>query len=793
MKPTIPDSNEANGRRKIDRQASPYSSKWAALLTTFLLAFGSASVFGPALADEDGDETSSPATLTVEQITGLPRVDGTPPARPVWSPQSDRVAFLWNDEGMPFRDLWVVAAGEDTPTRLTHLAPEADEIAMPPESTSLEALSDQLAKRHDSGLSDLFWGSDGDTIRFIRGGRLYEVNTDGGDPRRLLEDRSGISRPALSPDGQFLAFLAEGDLWLADAGGDDVERVTDFSEPTIATVGLGAYVRPDVYISRYEWSPDSARIALEKVDQRDVRKVPFPSYLHDEPLLHEVRRPYPGDTDLVRRVGVLEVGDNKLDWLDLEEANRRLNLEIAWSPASDRLLVMQGADVAEDRWILVADLETAEISQVWHDHRPRRIYPPFSALWSGDGEKIFFTGDSGDWYRLYSVPAEGGQATGLTGDYDVAGDRGAPWIEVDPNDDRLFLVSAEHSPYERHVHVMSGDGGQTQRLTTMAGMHEPALSPDGNMLALLSTNDTTPTELYLLGVGEGSEQRRITRSPTDDFENHDWIPARYVEFDSRIDDYTLHARIVEPPDMDPDKKYPVIIGNIYSDTVRNAWNPDRPTTSLQQQMAMDGDYISVQVDVRGSIGYGVDFREAFQGRWGREDLEDLHSVVEYLSTLPQVDTDRVGLWGNSYGGLLTLSALFRKPGVFSAGVAGAPAVDVWHFGGFDQHLTRRPDTHPDIFEQGSLMDLGEELEDPLMIIHGLHDDIVPFKTTLMLTEKLILLGKDFELVPVHNSAHWWAANEAYAQYTFGRMTDFLRRHVPPGGKPRDPLMTSAAP
>lgn len=150
------------------------------------------------------------------------------------------------------------------------------------------------------------------------------------------------------------------------------------------------------------------------------------------------------------------------------------------------------------------------------------------------------------------------------------------------------------------------------------------------------------------------------------------------------------------------------------------------------------------------------------------------------STLDEVDPERIGIWGNSYGGLLVLSALFCKPGLFAAGVAGAPAVDVWHFTGFDQHLTRRPDTHPEIFATGSLLDWGQDLSDPLLIIHGLHDDIVPLKTTLMLAERLKLLGRRFELDIVHDSGHWWAESEHYAIYTFGRLIEFMHRHVPPG-------------
>jgi dipeptidyl-peptidase-4 len=512
-----------------------------------------------------------------------------------------------------------------------------------------------------------------------------------------------------------------------------------------------------------------------------VRRVPFPSYLHEEPLLSEVRRPYPGDTDLIRRVGVVDLEGGAVEWLALDAPNRRVVLDIEWSPDSERVLVMQGADVAEERWIFVADPEDGSVTQVWQDHRPRRPYPLFRALWSADGEEIYFIGDHEDYYRLYALPAEGGAPRRLTGDFDVAGDRGRPWIQVEPSTGDLLFVSAEHSPYERHVYRLSASG-QTSKVTMLPGLHQPHLSPDGQRLALIRSSDTSPSELYWLELDGESPEQRLTQSPLPAFEAIDWIEPEYVSFPSRIDDFRIHARIIWPPDMEPGKRYPVMFGSVYSNTVLNQWNPDRPTSFLQQQMALKGDFITVLVDVRGSVGYGVDFREAFQGDWGRDDLEDLHSAVEFLAAHPAVDPDRIGIWGNSYGGLLVLTGLFKKPGLFAAGVAGAPAVDVWHFTGYDQHLTRRPDTHPEIFERGSLLDLGEGLNDPLLIIHGVHDDIVPLKTTLMMAEKLKLLGKTFELDIVHDSGHWWAASDHYARYTFGRLVDFMHRHVPPGPK-----------
>jgi dipeptidyl-peptidase 4 len=720
-------------------------------------------------------ETRAP---TLERVVTLPKLDGTAPARPTWSPDSRHVAFLWNDHGMPFRDLWVVAVAGGTPRRLTHYAPRPEDVLGIGEDLSTEALAARAARREATGLTELTWHPDGRSVLYVHRGALRRVDVDSGESALMLD--GGAARLGVSPDGRHLAFLRGGDLWLLELESGKARALTEVGVPGIGTVRIGAFLAPDVFVGRYEWSPDAKHIALEIVDQRAVRRVPFPSYLHDEPLLHEARRPYPGDTDLLRRMAVLDIASDELRYLDLPEPERRLNLEFAWSPDGTQLMVMQGADVAEDRWIHLVDMADGAVAALWHDHRPRRVYPIFRALWSADGEHLYVIGDHEGYYRLYALPIDGGEPRRLTGGFDVAADRSAAWIALDPRNGDLLFVAAEHSPYERHAYRLDPGSGDLTRLTRLPGVHQPALSPDGRHLATLASNDTTPTELYLLPSSGGAAERRVTHSPLPGFDDIEWLTPRYTSFPSRSDDFHVHARIIEPPALEPGKRYPVIFGSIYSNTVLNAWNPDRPTSILQQQMALSGDYITVLVDVRGSVGYGVEFREAFQGDWGRGDLEDLHAAVDHLAGLEHVDPERIGIWGNSYGGLLVLAGLFKKPGLFAAGVAGAPAVDVWHFTGFDQHLTRHPDTHPQIFSEGSLLAYGDRLEDPLLIIHGLHDDIVPLKTTLMMTEKLALLGRPFELHIVHDSGHWWAASEHYRLNTFRRLDDFLRRHVPPG-------------
>lgn len=724
-----------------------------------------------------------------ERIVTLPSLTGTAPRALTWSPDSAQVAFLWNDEGMPFTDVWIVDADGDNLRRLTRLAPK--ETPPPEAGLSREALADRIAERGRRGVSEILWSPDAQRVLFVYRGRLHSVPAAGGETEPVLEEGESRSRFSFSPAGDRLAWIEKHDLWVRDLDTETTRRVTQSGRTGIGRVPIGAFNRPDVEISRYEWSADGGYIAFETVDRSDVRRVPIPSYLHaDEPFLHEVRRPYPGDQDLVRTLSIFDTRTASTRRLDLEHPRKRLFHEFAWAPDRPVLLIHQGSNVGEDRWLRIADAQTGAVRQLWNDHRPRRIYPVFQARWRADGQSVVFIGDAHDHYRLYALDIDGGEPDILTtGDYDVAGTFSTGYLDIRGDAGNVFFVASRKSPHERHLYRL-GEDGEPARVTRRDGVHRPVVSPDGKHIASVMSSDTWPAELYVGPATGDAESVRVTHSPLPEFNRYNWVEPRYVTFPSRIDDYTLHARIVEPRNLEPGKKYPVLIGNIYSNTARNAWDADRPTTNLQQRLALTGDYIHVQVDLRGSLGYGVDFREAFQGDWGGDDLEDLMSTVDYLSTLEHVDTDRIGLWGNSYGGLMVLAALFKYPGVFAGGVAGAPATDIWHFTGFDQHLTRRPDTHPEIFEDGSLLDLGENLADPLLIIHGMHDDIVPYKTTLMMTEKLMMLGKDFDLISIPNAPHWWAWPEHYGAYTFGKLEDFFRRHVPPGPQPTDQQETT---
>jgi len=731
-----------------------------------------------------GAQAASP--LTVERVAALPSLIGTPPASPAWSPDSRRLAFRWNDAGWPFRDIWIVEADGSGLRRLTdvqrtHPAPE------PPAGTTTDALAAQAAARARGGVSEMVWLPDGRGLLFTSRGQLYRVALESGPPV-ALPPGDGVSDLSVSPDGTRLAFLRDGDLWLwpLDARAPP-SRLTSIGVAGIGRVPLGTYNRADVEFGTgvwgadwmpYAWAPDGRTIAFHHVDRRHIRRVPFPSHLGSETVVSELRRGYPGDENERRSLSLLDVASKAVRAIPLDAPGFRGISDYQWS-RDGRLMVDQVSDTGTDRWVWVVDAATAIPRLVWHDHRDSRIYPAYAARWHPDGRHIVLVADIGERDHLYSLDADRPGAAPVpltTGEWDVAGERGAASLQV-LGDGSVIFTGTVKSPYERHVYRLPPGAAELEVLTTRPGVHLPVVSPDGQRLASLWSDDVTPTELLLRGLRAGAPERRVTSSPLPEFSRHAWVRPRYEIFTNKVDGFPVHARILEPQGLDQGRRHPVIFGPVYSNTVRNRWAGLSGT--LQQFLVQQG-YIVVLVDVRGSVGYGRRFREAFLMDYGGRDLDDLQAVTDGLRALPYVDGRRMGIWGSSYGGLLTVYALLKRPGMFAAGVAGAPAVDPHAFGPDDVAITRSPATHPEAFVRGSALNLGQDLRDHLLIIHGLMDDVVPFRTTMALAERLMLLGKDFDLATAPAATHAWTAREHYATYFYRKLVQYFDRHLAPG-------------
>jgi dipeptidyl-peptidase-4 len=677
---------------------------------------------------------------------------GTSPSSPAWAPDSKHFAFAWSEPGQRGRGLWV-STSDGQQVRLVSGA----------ESPSVGTYA---------------WTNE-TTIVSQRGNQLWQTSLSSGEDAPLMTIEAGAYGLTLSPSGNQAAYLKDGDLWLADIQSKQNRQLTDIGIPGLSILPKGRYSRAEREIGpgiwsgpTYKWSPDGETIAIHVVDRREMRIVPFPDYLAPETNPNEVRRGYPGDPNEIRRVGLLSVQSGSVMYLDLPDPDANQVVDFNWSPKGD-LLVDIAADTAVDRQLFVVAAGEKEPRQIWQGVRESRSYTSFASDWHPDGEHVVFLSDMGDRYGLYLM--------------DASPSRDRPKLLTDPTydalsgptfaGDALFYTGNGVNPYEQHVYRVGLSGGEPQQLTPLAGRNAGYPSPDGRHLAFLHSSDTSTTELYVVRAGS-AEATRLTHSPLPAFDERTWTAPEYVSFPSLVDDYTLHARILKPAELQPGKQFPVLFGPVYSNTAKNRW---AGTSSMIQQMLVDKGYIVVQVDSRGSDGYGRAFREEFALGFADQDIEDYASAVAYMESLEYVDPDRIGIWGSSYGGTLSVYSLLMKPGLFQAGVAAAAAVDPLFFGTDDVAIVRTPQTHLEVFERKALK-YAANLEDHLMFIHGMQDHVVPFKTTAVLAEELMRQGKNFDFVFAPGATHGWSAEPHHSRYLYGKLIEFFDRHLGEAGE-----------
>jgi dipeptidyl-peptidase-4 len=221
---------------------------------------------------------------------------------------------------------------------------------------------------------------------------------------------------------------------------------------------------------------------------------------------------------------------------------------------------------------------------------------------------------------------------------------------------------------------------------------------------------------------------------------------------------------------------------VYSNSVINQWEGrdipfPHPTWWLDQYLVQAEKYILLNIDIRGSLGYGRKFREDMFKGYGVVDIEDIISGAQYLKSLPYIKRDKIGIWGSSYGGLLTLQCLFKKPDVFTCGFAGAPVTNIFHaLSGVEQVMKSAEDEES--YMNSSPYFWSQGLKSPLMIVHGMKDTIVLFMDTVNLMRKMIGEGKDFEFVCLPDASHSWDLGPGkQTLFVYKKMIDFFERHL----------------
>jgi len=324
---------------------------------------------------------------------------------------------------------------------------------------------------------------------------------------------------------------------------------------------------------------------------------------------------------------------------------------------------------------------------------------------------------------------------------------------------RFYLQTTEAHPGERHLYAVSVDGGERTRLTVTTGAHAGTVSPDGRTIGLVSSRGNQPPEVFVMPNRAGAEATKVTTSPSPEWLATRWLDPTLVHFTAR-DGVEVPARLYTP-EMVGAKRHPrrpaviFVHGAGYLQHAHRYWSSYYREYMFHHLLASRG-YVVLDVDYRGSAGYGRDWRTAIYRHMGGKDLDDIVDGAKYLVDEHRVDARRIGVYGGSYGGFITLMAMFTTPDVFAAGAALRPVTDWAHYNhGYTSNILNVPQHDAEAYRRSSPIHFAEGLKGALLICHGLVDVNVHAQDSIRLAQRLIELRKDnweLALYPVEDHA-----------------------------------------
>lgn len=397
----------------------------------------------------------------------------------------------------------------------------------------------------------------------------------------------------------------------------------------------------------------------------------------------------------------------------------------------------------KDRWIMLLNPETGSLKLIDRQHDDAWIGGPGIGWWGSnsgwmpDGKHIWFQSERTGYSHLYTANIESGRIKALTkGKFEIYN----PFLSQ--NYRYWYFTSNETHPGERHFYRMDLNGKNKIKLTSMPGRNDVTLSPDEKYMVIRYSYANKPWELFLQENNPEGKPMQITHSLTNEFLSYQWREPEFITFKAR-DGVRVPARLYRPEKVTPGS--PAVIFVHGAGYLQNAhkWWSSYFREYMFHNLLVDKGYIVLDMDYRGSAGYGRDWRTAIYRHMGGKDLDDQVDGARFLISEYQVDPNKIGIYGGSYGGFITLMALFTQPGIFQAGAALRPVTDWAHYNhGYTAEILNTPVEDSLAYVRSSPIYFASGLQDHLLICHGMIDDNVHFQDVVRLAQRLIELGKE---------------------------------------------------
>jgi dipeptidyl-peptidase-4 len=687
--------------------------------------------------------------VTIQNMPAPPHMPGI-----TWAPDGKR--FAWMDD----KTISQYEVATKKKKDLLVLAPLEDKAVKPAKTEVTDWQNRRVSEQ------SFQWSSTGREMLVSVGGDLFLLHTDSGKCEQLTATAEVERDPKLSPDGRFVSFRRDHDLYSLDVASKKATRLTTDGSATLWNGELDWVYPEELNLSTaHWWSPDSSAVAYLQFDVGKEPIYPQVDLLSWRALAEPERFPQPGTPNADVRLGVVPAAGGATRWMDIGEPREHLLARVYWSPDS-RALAYERLNRIQNRLDLgMADAHTGATHLLLTEDDSYWINVNDDFRFLNKGRQFLWGSERDGYHHLYLYSMDDKHVAQLTkGDWEVTEVAG-----VNEDTREVFFVSTEESPTERQLYRVRLDGKQKQRLSGGAGTHTISMSPTTEYYMDTASNLQTPPR-RTLNESDGSQIAVYKESTPPEVEI---LPSELIKLKA-TDGVELYARLTKPVGFAPDKKYPVIVevyGGPEVQMVRDAWSG----AGFEQVLAQKG-YLVWQLDNRGSAGRGHTWESKIYHEMGPHELNDQLEGIHYLETLGYADMTRVGITGWSYGGYMTLYALAHAPNVFKAGIAGAPVTD-WR--NYDSIYTERymglPDENADGYKRSSPQSAAADIKGRLLILHNIEDDNVHFQNTIQMAQVLEKEGKQFQMLVYPQKSH--GVGGPLRKQMYQAMLDFLEKSL----------------
>ncbi len=688
---------------------------------------------------------SAGKALTVERIYSQPSLSGRLTRGLAWTPDGKGLSYFETK-----------GSGKDAKTELWVMDAASGERRILVEADKLEAIlaADMSRPTQATGLgrrapSQYQWAPDGTGVLFQGPTALAWLDLKTQTERTLVSGKATLADPKISPDGRSVSFVRDYNVWLVNLTDGKERAVTQGGTEEIRKGELDWVYPEELNIkTAYWWAPDSSAIAYLEMDERKVSQYPLVDFSSASGEAEMERYPTAGGANPSVRVFVASLNSGEPRAMDIGAETDMYIPRVNWLTDSKHLAVQRLNRTQTTLDLLIGDAASGKTRTALSENDPNWINVSDDLYFLKDGKRFLWSSERSGYRHLYLFDLEGKQIAQLTeGEWEVTS-----LDAVDEAKGLVYFTATEKSPLERHLCRVALDGTGFDRLTKDAGTHAVVFAPHAAAFYDTYSNTVAPPRQDLYRA-DGSRIATINENKIAELADYHLSLMEFITVKSR-DGVQLNASVIKPADFNLKKKYPVLVytyGGPHAQVVRNAWGG---ANFLWHQLMTQKGFIIFSLDNRGSVGRGHAFETPLHFRMGAQELSDQRDGVRYLRSLPYVDANRIGIWGWSYGGHMTLHAMFEAGDDFKAGFAGGPVTD-WRY--YDSIYTERylglPQKNGKGYQDSSPVKYAAQLKGKLLLAHGTADDNVHFANTLAVINDLIEAGKYVEVLPFPGRGH----------------------------------------